>query len=397
MMNILILYKNVGDLRMIYLDHAATTSVCPEAIDEMKKCLEIYYGNPSGAYEFAEQCKEKIEMAREQVAKSINASCEEIYFTSGGTESDNWALFGTVRACRYNGRRGKHIITSCIEHHAVLNSCKALEKQGYKVTYLPVDEDGIISLKQLERSIRNDTILISIMYANNEIGTVQPVNEIAKIAEKYGIYFHTDAVQAYMHIPIDVKKMGIHMMSVSSHKFCGPKGIGFLYVSKDCDVEKFIYGGKQERDMRAGTENVPGIVGMGTAIKVGLKSMYKKNLKTANVRDYFLSRIENEIKDVRINGAKPGKDRLPGNLNVSFKGIEGETLLIILDMNGICASAGSACNTGEPGISHVIESIHVPKEYAGGTIRFTLGDENTIEEIDKVMDVLKNAIEVLRE
>lgn len=385
------------NFRMIYLDHAATTSVCPEAIDEMKKCLEIYYGNPSGAYEFAEQCKEKIEMAREQAAKSINASCDEIYFTSGGTESDNWALFGTVRACRYNGRRGKHIITSCIEHHAVLNSCKALEKQGYKVTYLPVDENGIISLKQLERSIRNDTILISIMYANNEIGTIQPVNEIAQIAHKYGIYFHTDAVQAYMHVPIDVKKMGIHMMSVSSHKFCGPKGIGFLYVSKDCDVEKFIYGGKQERNMRAGTENVPGIVGMGTAIKVGLKGMHSKNLKTANVRDYFLSRIEDEIKDVRINGAKPGKDRLPGNLNVSFKGIEGETLLIILDMNGICASAGSACNTGDPGISHVIESIHVPKEYADGTIRFTLGEENTIEEIDRVVEVLKNAVEILRE
>lgn len=357
---------------MIYLDHAATTSVCPQAVAEMKKCLEIYYGNPSGAYEFAQQCKEKIEIARKQVAKSINASKDEIYFTSGGTESDNWALFGTVEACRYKGRRGRHIITSCIEHHAILNSCKALEKQGYRVTYLPVDERGIISLRELERAIRNDTILISIMYANNEIGTIQPIDEIAQIAKKYNIYFHTDAVQAYMHVPIDVKKSGIHMMSVSSHKLCGPKGTGFLYIADGCDIEKFIYGGKQERDMRAGTENVPGIVGMGAAVNEGFKNMYQKNVKTANVRDYFLSRIENEIEDVRLNGPKPGKERLPGNLNVSFKGIEGETLLVILDMNGICASAGSACNTGEPGISHVIESIGVPKEYADGTIRFTL-------------------------
>ena len=382
---------------MIYLDHAATTSVCPRAVAEMKKCLEIYYGNPSGAYEFAQQCKEKIETARKQVAKSINASKDEIYFTSGGTESDNWALFGTVRACRYKGKRGRHIITSCIEHHAILNSCKALEKQGYRVTYLPVDERGVISLRDLERAIRNDTILISIMYANNEIGTIQPIDEIAKIAKKYNIYFHTDAVQAYMHIPIDVKKSGIHMMSVSSHKLCGPKGTGFLYISKGCDIEKFIYGGKQVSIMRAGTENVPGIVGMGAAVEEGFKNMYKKNLKTANVRDYFLSRIENEIEDVRLNGAEPGNERLPGNLNISFKGIEGETLLIILDMNGICASAGSACNTGEPGISHVIESIGVPKEYADGTIRFTLGEENTVREVDFVMDILKTAIKVLRE
>lgn len=382
---------------MIYLDHAATTSVCPQAVAEMKKCLEIYYGNPSGAYEFAQQCKEKIEAARTQIAKSINASKDEIYFTSGGTESDNWALFGCVRACRYKGRRGRHIITSCIEHHAVLNSCKALEKQGYRVTYLPVDENGVISIQDLERSIRNDTILISIMYANNEIGTIQPIDEISEIAYKYGIFFHTDAVQAYMHIPIDVKKSRIHMMSVSSHKLCGPKGTGFLYIADGCDIEKFIYGGKQESNMRAGTENVPGIVGMGVAVSEGFKNMYQKNLKTSNVRDYFLSRIENEIEDVRLNGAKPGKQRLPGNLNVSFKGIEGETLLVILDMNGICASAGSACNTGEPGISHVIASIGVPREYAYGTIRFTLGEENNIKEIDRVMEILKAAVKILRE
>ena len=252
-------------------------------------------------------------------------------------------------------------------------------------------------LDELENAITDRTILISVMTVNNEIGTIQPIDEIAQIAKKYNIYFHTDAVQAYMHVPIDVKKSGIHMMSVSSHKLCGPKGTGFLYIADGCDIEKFIYGGKQERDMRAGTENVPGIVGMGAAVNEGFKNMYQKNVKTANVRDYFLSRIENEIEDVRLNGPKPGNERLPGNLNVSFKGIEGETLLVILDMNGICASAGSACNTGEPGISHVIESIGVPKEYADGTIRFTLGEENTISEVDRVMEILKAAVSVLRE
>ena len=382
---------------MIYFDNGSTTKISEPVYEKLCDFLKNNFANPSSLHSIGFEAEKELIEARKKVANALNVTPDEIYFTSGGTESDNWALFGTVRACRYKGKRGRHIITSCIEHHAILNSCKALEKQGYRVTYLPVDERGVISLRDLERAIRNDTILISIMYANNEIGTIQPIDEIAKIAKKYNIYFHTDAVQAYMHIPIDVKKSGIHMMSVSSHKLCGPKGTGFLYISKGCDIEKFIYGGKQESNMRAGTENVPGIVGMGAAVDEGFKNMYKKNLKTANVRDYFLSRIENEIEDVRLNGAEPGKERLPGNLNISFKGIEGETLLIILDMNGICASAGSACNTGEPGISHVIESIGVPKEYADGTIRFTLGEENTVREVDFVMDILKTAIKVLRE
>ena len=376
---------------MIYLDHAATTSVCPQAVAEMKKCLEIYYGNPSGAYEFAQQCKEKIEIARKQVAKSINASEDEIYFTSGGTESDNWALFGTVRACRYKGRRGRHIITSCIEHHAILNSCKALEKQGYRVTYLPVDERGIISLRELERAIRNDTILISIMYANNEIGTIQPIDEIAQIAKKYNIYFHTDAVQAYMHVPIDVKKSGIHMMSVSSHKLCGPKGTGFLYIADGCDIEKFIYGGKQERDMRAGTENVPGIAGLGKAAELIYENHEEKIAHIREIKDHFIKRVMEEIPDVKDNSGDA-----PHVASISFLGVRSEVLLHALEEREIYVSAGSACSSNKPEVSGTLKGIGLTKEYYESTLRFSFSIFNTVEEADICVEALKELLPMLR-
>ena len=369
---------------MIYLDHAATTSVCPRAVAEMKKCLEIYYGNPSGAYEFAQQCKEKIETARKQVAKSINASKDEIYFTSGGTESDNWALFGTVRACRYKGKRGRHIITSCIEHHAILNSCKALEKQGYRVTYLPVDERGVISLRDLERAIRNDTILISIMYANNEIGTIQPIDEIAKIAKKYNIYFHTDAVQAVGHLEVDVKALGVDMLSASAHKFNGPKGVGFLYIKKGTSISPLINGGSQESGHRAGTENVAYIAGMAVALDENIEKLNENQLKIKELRKRLISQLR--VLSFSINGSENGIDNI---LSLSFPNQSGEAMLHKLDLLGVMISTGSACDSKETQVSHVIKAIHLPDDLAEGTIRISLSSDNTLDEMDTIAEKIK--------
>lgn len=377
---------------MIYLDHAATTSVNPEVIKEMMPYFDKKYGNPSGIYEFASDNKEKLKKIRSIIAESIGASADEIYFTSGGTESDNWAIRGVAEAMK---EKGRHIITSAIEHHAVLNSCEYLEKHGYEITYLDVDDTGMISLEQLKKSIRTDTILITIMFANNEIGTIEPIREIGKIAAEHNIYFHTDAVQAYMHIPIDVNSMNIDIMSASSHKFRGPKGVGFIYIRDGVNITNLMYGGGQESGKRAGTENVAGIVGMGKAVELGMQSMKKDSIYLRNMREYLYYRIISEIPFVRLNGSR--MERLPGNLNISFKYIEGESLLVMLDMEGICASAGSACTAGVKGTSYVLKAIGVPEEYAKGSLRITLGTDNTMDDMDIVFDKIYYIVNTLRE
>ncbi|MCI8771319.1 MAG: cysteine desulfurase [Lachnospiraceae bacterium] len=377
---------------MIYLDHAATTAVHPEVIREMEPYFGELYANPSGVYEFSEDAKEILQRVRQRIADSIGAESNEIYFTSGGTESDNWALVGAAEGMR---NRGRHIITSCIEHHAILRACEYLETRGYDITYLPVDAEGRVSIEELERAIRPDTILISIMFANNEVGTVQPIQEIGAIAERNGILFHTDAVQAYLHEKIDVGKMGIGMLSASSHKFQGPKGVGFLYVRSGIDLPSFLHGGSQERGRRAGTENVAGIVGMGKAVAVGEREYQKNHEKMLSLREYLLHRLETEIPFCKINGSR--KDRLDGNVNVSFRFLEGESLIILLDMEGICVSGGSACAASEHTVSHVLQGIGLPPEFSRGTIRISLGAENTIEEMEYVADKIKELVGNLRE
>ncbi len=377
---------------MIYLDNAATTSVHPKVLKAMLPYFDKKYSNPSGIYEFATAGKNAINEVREVIAKSINAKPSEIYFTSGGTESDNWALIGMARAM---SDKGKHIITSKIEHHAVINTCLYLEKMGYDVTYLDVDEEGFISLRQLEREIRKDTILISIMFANNEVGTIEPIKKIGELARRNNICFHTDAVQAYLHTDIDVEKMNIDMLSASAHKFRGAKGTGFLYIRDNFVPDIFMHGGKQEKGRRAGTENVPGIIGMGEAVKVGIADMQKSNVYVRNMRDYLLYRIEHEIPDVYLNGAR--HMRLPGNLNVSFSNIEGESLLIMLDMDGICTSSGSACTAGVSNGSHVLKAMGLDKERLKGALRITLDAENTMEEMDYVIWRIKKNVATLRD
>lgn len=375
---------------MIYLDHAATTSMHPDVVEAMKPFYSENFANASGAYEIADKPKKQIEMVRKIIASSIGAKSEEIYFTSGGTEADNWALLGIAQMC---GRSG-HIITSAIEHHAVLNTCAHLEKLGYDVTYLGVDSDGIISPDELEKAIRDDTVLISIMAANNEIGTLQPLEKIGDIARKHGIYFHTDAVQAYLHMPIDVKELKIDCLSASAHKFQGPKGVGFLYVRQGISIEPFMFGGKQERGKRAGTENVAGIVGMGKAVEIGMFDL-ERQIYLRNLRDYLYFRLKEEIPFISLNGSK--RYRLSGNLNLSFKYIEGESLLILLDMEGICASSGSACTTGQKEPSHVLKAIGLSDKMAKGSLRMTLGMENTIEEMDFVVEKISEIVGKLRE
>ena len=377
---------------MIYFDHAATTKVYPEVLLEMLPFLSDVYGNPSSIYEFGNDAKEMIERSRAQLAKTIGAKTEEIFFTSGGTEADNWAV---IKTAEKEKEKGKHIITSQIEHHAILRTCAFLERQGYEVTYLPVDKDGLVSLSALEEAIREDTILISIMYANNEIGTVQPVREIGRIAHQNGILFHTDAVQAYLHEKIDVSKEEIDLLSVSGHKFGGPKGTGFLYIREGIFLPPFLQGGDQEKKRRAGTENVAGIVGMGKASAIGERNFAKNHEKLCQMRNYLIKRIQSEIPGSRLNGS--AKKRLDGNINVSFEGVEGEALLLLLDMAGICVSSGSACNSSSKSASHVLEAISVPEEYIRGTIRITLGAENTMEELDTFMEHLKADIRQLRE
>lgn len=377
---------------MIYLDNAATTPVHPSVLKAMLPYLDKQYGNPSGIYEFAEKSKAAVDEVRKIIAGSINARPEEIYFTSGGTESDNWALIGMAEALK---EKGKHIITTAIEHHAVINTCEYLKQRGYDVTYLDVDSDGIISLRQLQQSIRKDTILISVMSANNEVGSIQPIKKIGEIARRNNICFHTDAVQAYLHMKIDVRRMNIDMMSASAHKFRGAKGCGFLYIRNGITPAVFMHGGKQESGIRAGTENVHGIIGMGEAVKLALENMSKNIIYTRNMRDYLLYRIEHEIPYVVLNGAR--YMRLPGNLNVSFMGIEGQSLLVMLDMDGICTSSGSACTAGLGGGSHVLKALGADGDRLKGALRMTLDTQNTMEEMDYVVYRLKENVAALRD
>lgn len=377
--------------KMIYLDNAATTRTAPEVVEAMLPYFTENYGNPSSVYGFASANKEVITGFREKIANVLGAKCEEIYFTAGGSESDNWALIATAEAY---ASKGKHIITSKIEHHAVLHTCEYLEKKGYDITYLDVDEYGIVDLDQLKASIREDTILISIMFANNEIGTIQPVAEIGEIAHEHGILFHTDAVQAFGQVPIQVDELHIDMLSASGHKLNGPKGIGFLYIRKGVKIRSFIHGGAQERKRRAGTENVPGIVGIGTAAERAARTMEERTGREKELRDYMISRIEAEIPYCRLNGDRTR--RLPNNVNFSFQFVEGESLLIMLDMKGICASSGSACTSGSLDPSHVLLAIGLPHEIAHGSLRMTLGEDTTKEDIDVVVDALKEIVQNLR-
>ena len=376
---------------MIYLDNAATTKVNPEVLSEMLPYFTEHYGNPSALYSFAGETAKAVAEARERVAKVIGANAEEIYFTGGGSESDNWALKATAEAY---GKKGKHIITSKIEHHAILHTAEWLEKQGYEVTYVDVDENGTIRLDELEAAIRPDTILISVMAANNEIGTIQPLKEIGAIARKHGVLFHTDAVQAFAHIPLNVDEMNIDMLSASGHKINGPKGIGIMYIRKGVQIRSFIHGGAQERQRRAGTHNVPGIVGIGKAAEISARNMEKNNEQERKLRAHLIQRVWEEIPYSRLNG-DPQK-RLPNNANFCFRFIEGESMLILLDQAGICGSSGSACTSGSLDPSHVLLAIGLPHEIAHGSLRLTLSEETTLEEIDYTVDTLKKIIERLR-
>lgn len=376
----------------IYLDNAATTKTAPEVVEEMLPYFTEQYGNPSSVYSFASRSKEAVTKQREIIADAIGANSDEIYFTAGGTESDNWALKATAEAYQ---NKGNHIITTKIEHHAILHSCEYLKNRGFEITYLDVDEYGLIDLEELKRSIRPTTILISIMFANNEIGTIEPIREIGAIAQEHGVLFHTDAVQALGKVSIDVNEMKIDMLSASGHKINGPKGIGFLYIRKGVKSRSFIHGGAQERKRRAGTENVPGIVGLGTAVSRMQKSMEERVMKESELRDYYIKRVLEEIPYSRLNG-HPTK-RLSNNTNICFRFIEGEALLIRLDMAGICASSGSACTSGSLDPSHVLLAIGLPHEIAHGSLRATLGDDTTKEQIDYVVDELKNIVQGLRD
>ncbi len=376
---------------LIYLDHAATTAVHPDVLKEMLPYFTDRFGNPSSVYGFAANNKNKLTEARETIAGALGAKPEEIYFTAGGSESDNWALKCTAEAY---GVHGGHIITTKIEHYAILHTCKYLQNRGYDVTYLDVDENGLVDLNTLEAAIRPDTFLISIMFANNEIGTIEPIKEIGEIAHRHGILFHTDAVQAFGQIPIHVDEMNIDMLSASGHKFNGPKGIGFLYIKKGLKLKSFIHGGQQERGRRAGTENVPGIVGIAKACEIAMAEMEERMKKETELRDYLIERILKEIPYTRLNGHS--KKRLPNNVNISFQFVEGESILIMLDMAGICASSGSACTSGSVDPSHVLLAIGLPHEIAHGSLRLTIGYENTKEEMDTVVDNLKRIITNLR-
>ena len=377
--------------KLIYLDNAATTKVRQEVVDAMLPFFTEQYGNPSSVYKFAGESKKAVDNARDIIAKSLNTNSQDIYFTAGGSESDNWALKATAEAYR---TKGKHIITSKIEHHAILHTCDYLEKEGYEITYIDVDENGIVKLDELEKAIREDTILISVMFANNEIGTIQPIKEIGEIAHKHNVIFHTDAVQAYGHIPIDVEDMNIDMLSASGHKINGPKGIGFLYIRKGLKLRSFVHGGAQERRRRAGTENVTGIVGFGKAVEIAMDNMEERINKEISLRDRLIEKVLKRVPYTRVNGDRT--KRLPNNVNFSFQFIEGESLLIMLDMKGICASSGSACTSGSLDPSHVLLAIGLPHEIAHGSLRITLSEENTEEEIDYVVDAIAEIVERLR-
>ena len=377
--------------KLIYMDNAATTAVKPEVFEKMKPYFMENYSNPSSVYSFAGEAKKAVDDARDIIAGALNAKAAEIYFTGGGSEADNWAIKATAEAYK---NKGKHIITSAIEHHAVLHTCGWLERHGYEVTYLPVDENGTVSPEKVEEAIRPDTILISIMFANNEIGTIEPIKEIGEIAEKHGVLFHTDAVQAFGHVLIDVQEMHIDMLSASGHKFHGPKGIGFMYMRNGLKLGSFIHGGAQERSRRAGTHNVPGIVGMGEAARIAMEQLEANAVKETEVRDYLIARVEKEIPYIKVNGHR--ENRLPNNINICFRFIEGESLLIMLDQKGICASSGSACTSGSLDPSHVLLAIGLPHEIAHGSLRLTISEDTTKEDADFVVDNLKSIVERLR-
>lgn len=377
--------------KIIYLDNAATTKTAPEVVEAMLPYFTEHFGNASSVYGMGQETKAAITEARAKIAAALGAKENEIYFTAGGSESDNWALKAAAEA--YKGK-GKHIITTKIEHHAILHTCEYLEKQGYEVTYLDVDEFGVVKLEELKKAIRPDTILISVMYANNEIGTIQPIKEIGEIAHENGILFHTDAVQAFGQVPINVDEMHIDMLSSSGHKIHGPKGIGFLYITKGVKIRSFIHGGGQERKRRAGTENVPAIVGYGKAVQMAVETMEERTSKERELRDYLIGRILKEVPYTRLNGHP--KKRLPNNTNFSFQFVEGESLLIMLDMKGICGSSGSACTSGSLDPSHVLLSIGLPHEIAHGSLRLTLSEETTKEEIDYTVEAVKEIVQKLR-
>ena len=377
---------------MIYLDNAATTKTAPEVVDAMLPYFSEYYGNASTIYSLGAGSKKAMDHARQTIADSLGAKPEEIYFTAGGSESDNWALKATAEAY---ASKGKHIITTKIEHHAILHTCEYLEKRGFEITYLNVDRDGLISLDELKAAIRPDTILISVMFANNEIGTIEPIAEIGEIAKEHGVLFHTDAVQAYAQVPINVDEMHIDMLSASGHKLNGPKGIGFLYIRKGVKIRSFVHGGAQERSRRAGTENIPGIVGLGAAVERAMRIMDSKTRKEIELRDYLIGRLENEIPHCWLNGHRT--KRLPNNINFSFLFIEGESMLIMLDMKGICASSGSACTSGSLDPSHVLLAIGLKHEEAHGSLRLTLSEDSTKEEMDIVAEEVKKIVQRLRD
>lgn len=385
----------------IYLDHAATTDMLPEVAYAMEPYFVKKYGNASATYELGAEARHAIELARESVAASIHARASEIFFTSGGTESDNWAVKGMAGEQK---KEGRHVITSKIEHHAILHSCEHLEQLGYRVSYLDVDKEGVVQTSQLERLIKegeksnilqDKVSLVSVMYGNNEIGTIQPIEEIGALARRHHIPFHTDAVQAVGQVPISVKRLPVDMLSASAHKFHGPKGVGFLYVKEGVKLPSFIHGGAQERGKRAGTENVAGIVGMAKALSIATKEVEWKAKEVTSLRNYFIKRVMQEVPECRLNGHL--KKRLPGNINFSFNKVSGTALLVLLEEEGIYASAGSACSAGSTSLSHVIKAIEVPKEYAYGTIRFTLGRDTTRDELDKTISVLKKSVKILRQ
>lgn len=374
-------------MNIIYLDNSATTPIKSEVLQEMMPYLTTEYGNASSLYSVGRSAKRAIEKARNRVAELLNCNHNEIYFTGGGSESDNIALKGFAYA---NKEKGNHIITSKIEHPAILETCKTLERQGFEVSYINVNEDGIIDVEELRKSIKTNTILISVMTANNEVGTVQPIEEIAKIAHDNNIVFHTDAVQAIGNVQIDVEKMKIDMLSLSSHKINGPKGVGALYIKNGIEVEKFINGGHQEKDRRAGTENVAGIVGIGKAAEIARKNMETHIRNLSKIRDYYIKKVQKEIPNIRINGSM--ENRLPGNANISFKGINASELIFKLDERGICVSSGSACSSENTNPSHVLTAMNVPEVYLNSAIRTTFGDNNTFEQVDYVVKILKQII-----
>ncbi len=384
--------RNIMSKPFIYMDNAATTKVAPQVLDAMLPYFSEIYANGSSVYQFGQTAKEAIENARAQAADLIGARPEEIYFTGGGSESDNWAI---KNAAEVYGNKGKHIITSNIEHHAVLHTCQYLEKHGFEVTYLPVDSEGRITPEQLEAAIRPDTILVSIMTANNEIGTIEPIKELGRVAHEHGVLFHTDAVQAYGHIPINVDEMNIDMLSSSGHKINGPKGIGIMYARKTVKLAPFIHGGAQERGKRAGTLNTPGIVGFGAAAQLAGEKMEERKKILDGLREHLIERVLNEIPYSRLNGAR--YDRLPNNAHFCFRFIEGESMLIMLDMNGVCGSSGSACTSGSLDPSHVLLAIGLPHEIAHGSLRLTLSEDITMEQIDYTVDKLKEIVARLRE